>query len=152
MRARPHCKDRRRHAGSTTHGHFHMVYIHGHISSSPYISGRLVKVIIAEPILSVFLYAPYPHRPCLFTPPVTIDHHLPSCCWSQRYLQTVLGKKQQQKNPLTLIFGVLCTSWSIIVSLNVPLLFSHKLLIMPLCKLQCEQSNCMDTNNIRMWK
>lgn len=39
------------------------------------------------------LYAPYPHRPCLFTPPVTIGHHLPSCCWSQRYLQTVLEKK-----------------------------------------------------------
>lgn len=42
-----------------------------------------------------FFYAPYPHRPCLFTPPVTIDHHLPSCCWSQRYLQTVLGRRKK---------------------------------------------------------
>lgn len=51
----------------------------------------------------MFLYALYPHCPCLFAPPVTIDHHLPSWCWGQRYLQTVLGKTVTKN--LTLIFG-----------------------------------------------
>lgn len=151
MRARPPCEDRRRHAGSTTHGRFHMVYIHGHVSSSTYVSGRLLKVVIAEPILSVFLFAPYPHRPCLFATPVTKDHHFPSCCWSRRYLQTVLGKKYKKTKT---------NKYDLDIQSNLHKLERHlfiKSLIVALPKWHFVSYSvnilcCLNTNNIRMWK
>lgn len=127
MQAHPHCEDRHRRAGSTTHVRFHMVYIHRHVSSSTYMNGCSVKVSHSGAnLICVFICSVSP----LSLSFRTSCHHRPSppILGLEPALSPDSPGKNCDKN-LTLIFGPLCTGWklpwSVIISSTVTLLFSH---------------------------
>lgn len=84
-----------------THAQIHTHYTH--ICRGTYARWHSLKVSTVKQILSVFLCALFLTVLVFFTPPVAMCHHLPSQCWSQSYLQTVLREIHGQNFALGLL-------------------------------------------------